>query len=231
MKTLIIIPAYNEQENIETVVENLKQNYSQYDYIIVNDGSKDHTAEICRKNKYHFIDLPVNLGLAGAFQAGLRYAYAYGYDMAIQYDGDGQHDAKYISSMIDAMQSGNYDIVIGSRFCDKKKPRTMRMLGNTMISFAIRLTTGKRINDPTAGMRLFNKRMIHLFSHNINYGPEPDTISYLLHCGANISEVQVEMHERVAGVSYLSMGKSIRYMLNMFISILFVQFFRPKEMI
>lgn len=227
-KLLIIIPAYNEAENIERVVDNLTKNYPQWDYLVVNDGSKDNTAEICRKNHYPLLDLPVNLGLAGAFQAGIRYAYQNSYEAALQFDGDGQHEPAYIGAMLEKMEQGNLDIVIGSRFCEAKKPHTLRMLGSTLITLAIRLTTGKRVADPTSGMRLFNANILKNFSNSINYGPEPDTVSYLLRCGASISEVQVEMHERVAGTSYLNLGRSVRYMLNMFVSILFVQFFRPR---
>lgn len=227
-KFLIIIPAYNEAENIERVVTNLQKNDPKWEYLVVNDGSKDDTAEICRKNGYPLLDLPVNLGLAGAFQAGIRYAYQNGYTAALQFDGDGQHEPCYIETMINKMEREKLDIVIGSRFCEEKKPHTLRMLGSTLITTAIRLTTGKRVTDPTSGMRLFNANVLKNFSRNINYGPEPDTISYLLRCGASISEVQVEMHERIAGTSYLNLGRSIRYMLNMFVSILFVQFFRPR---
>ena len=227
-KLLIIIPAYNEAENIERVVNNLIKNYPQGDYLVINDGSKDRTAEICRENGYPLLDLPVNLGLAGAFQAGIRYAYQNGYEAAIQFDGDGQHDPKYIESMLEKMEREKLDIVIGSRFCEAKKPHTLRMLGSTLITWAIRLTTGKKVADPTSGMRLFNANILKNFSNSINYGPEPDTVSYLLRCGASISEVQVEMHERIAGTSYLNLGRSVRYMLNMFVSILFVQFFRPR---
>ena len=227
-KFLIIIPAYNEAENIERVVTNLQKNDPKWEYLVVNDGSKDDTAEICRKNGYPLLDLPVNLGLAGAFQAGIRYAYQNGYTAALQFDGDGQHEPCYIETMINKMEREKLDIVIGSRFCEEKKPHTLRMLGSTLITTAIRLTTGKRVTAPTSGMRLFNANVLKNFSSNINYGPEPDTISYLLRCGASISEVQVEMHERIAGTSYLNLGRSIRYMLNMFVSILFVQFFRPR---
>lgn len=227
-KLLIIIPAYNEEKNIERVVKNLQRNYPQWDYVVVNDGSKDKTAEICRKNRYPLLDLPVNLGLAGAFQAGIRYAYQKGYTAAIQFDGDGQHEPRYIAEMIEKMEKENLDIVIGSRFCKEKRPHSLRMLGSSLITLAIRLTTGKKVADPTSGMRLFSFNVLRNFADNINYGPEPDTISYLLRCGASISEVQVEMHDRIAGTSYLDLGRSVRYMLNMFISILFIQFFRSR---
>lgn len=230
MRVLLVIPAYNEAENIQQVVDNLRFNYPQYDYIIINDGSKDDTLEICRSNGYHFLNLPINLGLAGAFQTGARYAYEHGYDAIIQFDADGQHDAGYIAAMIEEMERRKCDIVIGSRFCNQKKPKTLRMLGSRLISLAIRLTTGIWLTDPTSGMRLFNRAMIKKLARNINYGPEPDTIAYLLRCGAQVSEVQVEMHDRMAGVSYFNISRSVRYMLNMFVSILLVQFFRPREM-
>lgn len=228
MKTLIIIPAYNESGSIETVVNDLIDNYSQYDYIVVNDGSKDCTAEICKNNNYNVLNLPVNLGLAGGFQAGMKYAYKNGYDFAIQFDGDGQHNPKYIEQMLNKFNEGDYDIVVGSRFIEAKKSKNMRMLGSNLIQFAIKITTKKNIFDPTSGMRMYDKKMIKEFALNINYGPEPDTISYLIKNGATIAEVPVKMNERKTGESYLNIRKSIMYMLRMFISILFVQFFRKR---
>ena len=228
MKCLLIIPAYNEQDSIVRVIENLKNNFPQYDYVIINDGSADSTPEICRAKGYELIDLPVNLGLAGAFQTGLKYAYQKGYDYAVQFDADGQHLPEYIESMLDKMQEG-YDIVIGSRFVTEKKPNSLRMLGSNMISIAMKLTTGRKINDPTSGMRMFNKKMIEEFALNMNYGPEPDTVSYLLKQGATIAEVQVRMEERIAGASYLTLGRSIMYMMRMLISILLIQNFRKRQ--
>ena len=174
---LIIIPAYNEQENIENVVNFIKTKYSQYDYIVVNDGSKDKTAEICRQKGYELLDLPVNLGLAGAFQAGLKYAYEKRYSYAIQFDADGQHRPEFIESMLTRMKEG-YDIVIGSRFVRERKDKSMRMFGSRMLTVIIKMTTGIRIADPTSGMRMFSESMIEEFAQNMNYGPEPDTISY-----------------------------------------------------
>ena len=228
MKCLVIIPAYNEEENIVRVVENLKNNYPMYDYIVINDGSSDSTAKICRKNGYELVDLPVNLGLAGAFQTGLKYAYRKGYDYAIQFDADGQHRPEFIAPMLDKIQEG-YDIVIGSRFVTEKKPHSLRMLGSNLISTAMKLTTGRRVKDPTSGMRMFNKKMIAEFALNMNYGPEPDTVSYLLKQGATIAEVQVEMDERIAGESYLNLTRSMMYMLRMLLSILLIQNFRKRR--
>ena len=228
MKLLIIIPAYNEQDNIERVVENLKNNFPQYDYLVVNDGSADKTAQICTENGYRLLDLPINLGLAGAVQAGMKYAYRHGYDAAIQFDADGQHRPEFIEPMMEKLKSG-YDVVIGSRFVTEKKPRSLRMLGSTLITFAIRLTTGATIKDPTSGMRVYNRLMIRQFATQLNHAPEPDTTSYLLCRNAKIAEVQVAMDERTAGVSYLNWTRSMGYMLRMGISILLMQWFRGKE--
>lgn len=225
---LIVIPAYNEEENIERVVENLKQNYGQFDYVVINDGSKDHTAQLCRERGYHMVDLPVNLGLAGAFQTGMKYAYEHGYEYAIQFDGDGQHKPEYIQSMLDKIQEG-YDIVIASRFLTEKKPRSMRMLGSNLIQTALYLTTKNVIHDPTSGMRMFDRSMIREFANGLNYGPEPDTLAYLIKHGAKVAEVQVRMDERIAGVSYLTPINASKYMLRMLISILFIQNFRRRE--
>ena len=226
MKAILIIPAYNEGENIARVVCNILENYPQYDYIVVNDGSTDNTAKICMRNNFNFLDLPENVGLSGAFQAGMKYAYYNGYDCAMQYDGDGQHDAKYIADMINAMEKHGYDIVIGSRFVEKKKSNSLRMLGSRVISGAIRVTTHKSIKDPTTGMRLYNRRMMKRHARMYEFGPEPDTLAFLLRSGAKIGETQVEMLERTAGKSYLNFARSMRYMTRMCMSIFFIQWFR-----
>jgi Glycosyltransferases involved in cell wall biogenesis len=225
MKLLIIVPAYNERENIERVIDHLIQDYPQYSYVVVNDGSKDDTAQICRRKGYNLIDLPVNLGLAGGFQAGMQYAEKHGFDYAIQYDADGQHRAEYIGKLLEECEKGQ-DIVIGSRFAEKKKPLSLRMLGSRLISGAIRITTFRKIKDPTSGMRVYNRRMIELFAHHTNLSPEPDSVAYMIKSGAKVSEVQVEMDERIAGISYLNAPKAMFYMLRMVVSILFIQVFR-----
>lgn len=229
MKLLILIPAYNEAENIERVVNNIITNYPQYDYVVINDGSTDATRKVCARNKFNLLDLPVNVGLSGAIKSGMRYANYYGYDYVLQLDGDGQHDPKYIESLREKMAETDCDIVIGSRFKTEKKPFTGRMLGSQLITSAIWLTTGgKYIGDVTSGMRLFNKKMIKQFGYDMHYSPEPDTLAYLLNCGVKIEEVQVEMHERIAGVSYLNFKSSIWYMMKMMFSILVFQWVRKR---
>lgn len=223
---LIIIPAYNEAENIERVVDDLIQNYPQYDYVVINDGSKDNTLEICRKRGYNYLDMTINVGLADGVQTGMMYAYRHGYDYAIQFDGDGQHDPAYIASMLEAMQE--CDVCIGSRFVEKKKPKSLRMLGSNVIQFTLKLTTRKTVKDPTSGMRMFNRAAIRVMAENIDYGPEPDTVAHLIRSGAVVKEVQVEMRERIAGESYLNFARSIKYMMHMCFSIMFIQWCRKK---
>ena len=227
MKVLLIIPAYNEEESLESTISLIEERIPDIDYLVINDGSSDDTALICRKNKYPFFFFFSNLGLAGAFQAGMKYAYRHDYDCAIQFDADGQHLPEYVTSLIEAIQDA--DIAIGSRFITDKKPISLRMLGSAVIQFAIKITTGKTIKDPTSGMRAFNKGMIEQLAKGLNYGPEPDTVSFLIkRANATVVEVPVKMVDRTAGESYLNPWNSVMYMLRMSISILFMQFFRKQ---
>ena len=166
-------------------------------------------------------------GITGC-KGSAGYAYKKGYDYAIQFDADGQHLPEYIPAMVDKIEEG-YDMVIGSRFVEKPKPRSLRMLGSRVISTAIKITTGVHIADPTSGMRLFNKTLIREFAENINYEPEPDTVSFLIKQGVKVAEVQVEMKEREAGESYLNLSRSIVYMTKMFVSIIILQNFRNRK--
>lgn len=227
-RVIAIIPAYNEQDNIVSTIEDLRKNAPNVDYVIVNDGSKDNTLSICRDRGYRVLDLPVNLGLAGAFQTGMKYALEHGYDYAIQFDADGQHSAAFISSMVNVAEEKQANLVIGSRFASCRKPFSPRMVGSAIITAMILITTRKRIQDPTSGMRLFDSSLIPLFANELDYGPEPDTVSYLMRNGFKVEEVQVEMRERIAGESYLNFTKSVSYMLRMSISILLVQWFRGR---
>jgi glycosyltransferase involved in cell wall biosynthesis len=221
-RLLLIIPAFNEEENIVRVVQEIRDFFPQYDYIVVNDGSTDRTSEICHQEGFNILDLPINLGLAGAFQTGMKYASRKGYRCAMQFDADGQHRADYIEKMMFAMEEGA-DVVIGSRFVNKPKPFSFRMLGSRLIAGAIRIASGVKVKDPTSGMRLYSRKVCSILADNINYGPEPDTISFLIKKGMRVEEVQVEMEERIAGVSYLNIGRSCMYMIRMLMSILVIQ--------
>ena len=228
MKPLIVIPAYNEALNIEKTIKDLTEN-TNYDYIIINDCSKDETKEIFEKNHYHMISLPINYGLTSAIQLGMKYAYQHGYDIVIQFDGDGQHQAKYLKNLVKEIEDGNCNIAIGSRFVTEKKPKSMRMLGNTLINLAIKITTGKTIKDTTSGMRAFDKKAIWEFNRNASLTPEPDTLVYMLKKGLKIKEIQVEIKDREFGESYLNPLKSAEYMINMFFSIIFIRAITRKN--
>lgn len=225
-RLLVIIPAYNEEESISSTVDELTSTLPGVDYVVVNDGSKDGTERICLEHGYNYVLLPVNSGLTVGFQTGMKYALRNGYDYALQFDADGQHRPEYISKMLDLAVAEDVDIVIGSRFVNKCKEVSARMLGSRIITVAIKLTTGKRVADPTSGMRMFNRKMIERFANDDSLNPEPESISYLMKKGAKVREVQVEMRERQAGESYLNIPKSIAYMARACISILFVQWFR-----
>lgn len=223
MRVLIIIPAYNEAQSLKRVMDHLMHTCPQYDYVIVNDGSTDQTKEICEKNQYHAIHLPVNQGLKKAVQTGMQYALKHHYDMALQFDADGQHLPEYIEGMVHCMEKKNCDIVIASRFYKTKMPVRMRTLGGKMITAAIRLTTGKHLTDPTSGMRLYRRNIIRLFAENANLSPEPDTIAYLIRMGADVQEVRAKMEDRKAGQSYLTPINATKYMIRILSSILIRQ--------
>lgn len=220
MKVLVVIPAYNEEESILKVVNDLTDK-TDFDYIVINDCSKDSTGKILVENNIRHVDLPVNLGLQGAVQTGYKYAHYNNYDVAIQFDGDGQHMPEYIEGLVKEIENG-YDIAIGSRFVDEKKHFSLRMLGSRIITSIIKLTTGANITDPTSGMRALNKKMIKDYALEMNRRPEPDTLAYQIKHGAKVKEVQVEMLDRTTGESaYAGLGNSIKYMVRVLVTIIF----------
>ena len=227
-QVILVIPAFNEEKNIQAVVENLIRNYPELDYVVINDGSTDSTEEILRKNGYNHICLPVNLGLAGCFQTGMKYAYEKGYSCAVQFDGDGQHRPEFVAGMKAKLDEG-YSIVIGSRFVEGKKDFSPRMLCSRIIGLEVWLTTGVRVADPTSGMRMFDREMMQKFAYHLNYGPEPDTVSFLIKQGARVAEVPVVIDERQGGESYLKPMVAAKYMLRMLTSILVIQNFRTRR--
>lgn len=228
LKVLAVVPAYNEEKNIVSAITDLQENASFADYLVVNDGSSDGTEKICREHCYNHVTHSVNLGLAAAVQTGMLYALEHNYDYVVQFDADGQHSASFILDMVKLASENDDEIVLGSRFKDKRKPWSPRMIGSSLISFMIRITTGFKMSDPTSGMRLFGKRAIRLFANEMNFSPEPDTIAHLVRNGFNIEEIQVDMRDRVAGESYLNITRSVSYMMRVFISIMLVQWFRRK---
>jgi len=223
MKVLIIIPAYNEQDCIKRVVDNLIENYPQYDYVVVNDGSKDDTRRILAENHFSYLDLPGNLGIGGAMQSGYLYAYENGYDITVQLDGDGQHDPAYIKDIIQPIIDGQADMVIGSRYITGEgfQSTGLRRLGIKIISTTIRILCGKKVFDVTSGFRASNRKMTAFFSENYaeDY-PEPEAIIATIKQGGEIREVPVLMHERQGGVSSISGWKAINYMVKVELALL-----------
>ena len=228
MKTLVVIPAYNEALNIEKTVHDLEVNAPEVDYVVVNDGSKDNTLEVLKKNDFNYIDGFCNLGLFGAVQTGFKLAIQENYDIVIQFDGDGQHSAKYIAPLVKEIEKGN-NIVIGSRFVDEKKPFTARMMGSRLIAGAIKLMTGKTITDPTSGFRAYDRACIKDYASEMNNPPEPDTLVYMLRKQRKIKEIQVQMSDREFGESYLNLVNTIKYMSRMMVSIFLIQPFRKVK--
>lgn len=226
MKCLVIIPAYNEEKNILKTVNSVKSiNVKEVliDYVVINDGSKDNTKQVLEDNKINFIDLPFNLGIGGAVQTGYKYAYYNDYDFAIQFDGDGQHNALYIEPLINELKNGN-NIAIGSRFVEDLsnfKSTKLRRVGINLLSWLIKLVTGKKIYDPTSGFRATDKKIIELFAKNYptDY-PEPDTIVTVIKKGYKVSEIPVEMNKREHGRSSINFIKSIYYMIKVCLSII-----------
>ncbi|BDF17144.1 glycosyltransferase, group 2 family protein [[Clostridium] scindens ATCC 35704] len=223
MKRLIIIPAYNEEQNIVNTIESIKREVKGFDYIIINDCSVDCTKEICEQNRYNIINLPINLGIGGAVQTGYLYAYENNYDVAVQVDGDGQHNPEFLETMAEYLLNHRLDMVIGSRFIEKKgfQSSITRRIGIKFFSLLIRLLTGKTITDPTSGLRMAGKRVIALFAKDYprDY-PEPESVVAILRRGYNVKEIPVVMKEREGGKSSISFRKSVYYMVKVTLALL-----------
>lgn len=232
MKTLIIIPAYNEEGAIVETIRNLEKNGKEVDYVIINDCSKDKTLEICRKNNFNVINLPVNLGIGGAVQTGYRYAYENDYDVAIQMDADGQHDPKYIPELVAKIEEGN-DLVIGSRFLEKEgfQSTFIRRMGINLYSWIIKVFTGKQVKDTTSGYRAAGKKIIKIFarSYPVDY-PEPETNALIAKNNFKIVEVPMKMKERDSGASSITPIKSIYYAVKVGLAVMLACVFKNREM-
>ena len=223
-KKLVIIPAYNEENGIELAVRGILDHAPDYDYLVINDCSKDRTLQICLENGFHVVDLPINLGIGGAVQTGYRYAYDHGYEIVVQMDGDAQHDASFLCRMERALIEDNCDMVIGSRFIEKQgfQPGGLRRIGIRWFAGMTRVLFGQRITDSTSGMRMCGRRAIELFVQDYprDY-PEPETVCRLLRHKLKVKEVPVVMHNRVGGKSSLaSVHSSVYYMIKVTLAIL-----------
>lgn len=223
MKKIVIIPAYNESENIVNTVKEIKEKASDFDYVVINDCSSDKTLEILESNHLNYINLPVNLGIGGAVQTGYKYALEHEYDMAVQVDGDGQHNPAYLHSLEETLIKENADMVIGSRFIKNEgfQSTFARRMGIVYFTKMIKSLTGTTITDPTSGFRLVNKDVIVLFANDYprDY-PEPESIVALLKRKKKVIEVPVQMKERQGGVSSIRLWNSVYYMIKVSIAIL-----------
>lgn len=227
MKVLVIIPAYNEEKNILQVVKNFKENCPEYDYVVINDCSTDMTRDILCDNNLNFLDLPVNLGIGGAVQTGYLYALRYGYDIAIQMDGDGQHNPEYICKIIEPIIKGDADSVIGSRFINNEgfQSSFVRRLGINFLSGLIKITCGVKVLDVTSGFRAVNQKCIEIFANEYAQDyPEPEAIISSSLKGIKIKEIPVVMNERTGGSSSISGFKSLYYMIKVSMAIIITRF-------
>lgn len=228
MRVLIIIPAYNEESNISRVVHTVTDFAASYtrhqiDYIVINDGSTDSTGDICRAEGFETVNLIQNLGIGGAVQTGYLLALQFGYDVAVQFDGDGQHDILSLDALLRPIEEGSANFVIGSRYLNnssKFRSTFLRRLGSNFLARAIRLLTSFRPTDPTSGYRAADRACIQVLAQDYpaDY-PEPESLVILLTHKLRLQEVGVNMFERTGGVSSISPLKSIRYMIKVSLAI------------
>jgi glycosyltransferase involved in cell wall biosynthesis len=232
-KILVIVPAYNEEGSVGKVVEEVHTHLSQAEVLVVNDGSTDLTSEIAKSKGAIVLDLPFNLGIGGTMQAGYQYAYEKGYDIAIQVDGDGQHDPKEIDKLLKALEEKKIDMAIGSRFIGDLgyKSSIMRRIGIAIFSGVISMIVRQRITDPTSGFRASNRKAIQLFASNYPQDyPEPEVVILLHQCHLKMEEVPVGMSERYSGESSITKIKSIYYMVKVLLAI-FVDCFKKPPLL
>lgn len=222
MKTLIIIPAYKEAENLPQLFRELREVPMDFDIVVINDCSPDNTEEVCREHGIPVVSLPVNLGIGGAVQTGYKYALRHGYDIAVQMDGDGQHDPKFLKLVLSRIYEG-YDMSIGSRFIENKgfQSSLTRRAGIKFFSWLIKLLTGQYISDPTSGFRACNRKLIKLFANSYpkDY-PEPETIVTALRNNYRISEVPVLMRPRQHGESSITRNRAAYYMIKVTMAVI-----------
>lgn len=230
MKKLVIIPAYNESASIRKTVEDIQKKARDFDYVVINDCSTDNTREICENLNYNIVNLPVNLGIGGAVQTGYKYGVRHGYDLAVQVDGDGQHDPRFLGEMSEYLLETEADMVIGSRFIEKEgfQSSGARRAGIKYFTFLIRLLTGKTVTDPTSGLRMVNRDVMEMFAQDYpkDY-PEPESVVAVLRRGKKVKEIPVVMRERNGGVSSISLKKSVYYMIKVSLAIL-IEKMRPR---
>src|SRR5574341_621062 len=222
MKTLIIIPAYNEEESLPGVIRDLREQVPFADPLVVNDGSRDRTSQIAKALGVAVLDLPFNLGIGGAVQAGYRYAERNAYDTAVQFDGDGQHLAGEIKKLLGTLSAGEADLVVGSRFLNPGTSRApfFRKIGIAIFSFVLSRILGMKVTDSTSGFRAANRRVIQFFccTYPDDY-PEVESLVLLHKINLRMVETAVTMRERTAGKSSITPLRSVYYMTKVLMAI------------
>lgn len=223
MKRLVIIPAYNECGSILKAVEDIREHAPGFDYVVINDCSTDGTPDVCREYGLNYVDLSVNLGIGGAVQTGYIYACQQGYDLAVQFDGDGQHDAAYLEQMAQVLVETGSNMVIGSRFIEREgfQSSGLRRVGIRYFSMLIRLLTGVRVTDPTSGMRMVDQEVMRIYaaSYPKDY-PEPESIMAILRMKKKVTEIPVVMRQREEGTSSIGGVRSVYYMIKVTLAVL-----------
>ena len=221
-RKLVIIPAFNESGSILKAVEDIREHAPDFDYVVINDCSTDDTLALCQKQGLNYVNLPVNLGIGGGVQTGYVYAWRNGYDIAVQFDGDGQHNARYLNAMADKLENERLDMVIGSRYIKKEgfQSSGIRRIGIRYFTSLIKLVTGKKITDPTSGMRMAGRDVIGIYAKNYpkDY-PEPESVVTILKAGKQVGELPVQMNAREEGISSISPRKSVYYMIKVSLAI------------
>ncbi|MBR3824418.1 MAG: glycosyltransferase family 2 protein [Lachnospiraceae bacterium] len=223
MRTLVMIPAYNEQEAILDTVRDLRLHHPEVDVLVINDASVDATRKILRENSINHLDLPLNLGIGGGVQTGYLYALENGYDIAVQIDGDGQHPASELNKIIQPIIEGKANVVVGSRFVEKDgfQSSALRRIGIKFLSRMIYITTKLKVADVTSGYRAVDRKYIEIFAKEYAQDyPEPEALVTIARTGGTVAEVPVIMKERQGGVSSISPLKSIYYMIKVSLAIL-----------
>lgn len=222
MNILVIVPAYNEDKNLPGVIHDLREHIPSADIIVINDGSGDATASIASELGARVLSLPFNLGIGGAMQTGYRYAMQHNYDIAVQFDGDGQHLADEIEKLLTPVLKGEADIVIGSRFLNRGayKSPFFRRIGMWIFSTVLSRIFGMRVTDTTSGFRAVNRRVIEFFANSYpdDY-PEVEALVLIHRAGLRIAETPVIIRERNAGISSITVVRSVYYMVKVLLAV------------
>lgn len=216
-KTALIIPAFNEEEALGFLLEEVCVHVPHLDVIVINDGSTDNTADVARRHGVTILDLPCNLGVGGAVQAGFRYAYEHGYQYVVRIDGDGQHPPAEIPKLLAAMEQGEADLVIGSRFLGEQfyTSTWFRCLGIRMLALFLSLICRNKVTDPTSGFWMVNRKLLYYFAHHYpTEYPEPEAIALLSRHGYRFRETGVLFRPRLTGTSSIRTWGTVYYMIK-----------------